>query len=333
MSARPVLVAGCGSIGRRHIGNLMRLGLRVLAYDPDRARAEWTRRNLGCGTVPSLAEGLDARPLAVWVCTPPKFHAEAAVAALARRVPCFIEKPLAHDAASARRIAAAARRARTPVGVGYQLRGHPALREIKRGLDSGRWGRLLFLRAQVGQYLPDWRPWQDYRKSYTARRALGGGILLDASHEIDLALWLAGEARSVFCSSKRLSSLKIDVEDTAALQLEFRSGALGEIHLDMVSRAYRRGLELAFEDATVLWDQPGAELRVYSARTKRWTVRRYKDFDFNTLYVREAAAFLRLARGRREKETVSAAEGLRALAVVTAAARSAATRRLERVLP
>lgn len=320
-----VVVVGCGSIGRRHIGNLQTLGRRVVAFDPDPSRSEWARKNLGCETVDALERALDARPSAVWVCTPPHVHADGAAAALERRIPCFIEKPLAHDLRAATRITAAAARRKTPVAVGYQLRFHPAMRWLKQAVTSGRYGRLMFLRAHVGQYLPDWRPWQDYRRSYTARRAMGGGILLDASHELDLARWLAGEAKTVYCRARKLSRLEIDVEDTAAVQLDFASGALGEVHLDMVSRAPRRGVELALEEATLLWDQPSRELRVYTARAKRWTARKY-EFDFNELYVSEAAAFL-----RGSADSVSARDGAATLAVVAAAARSAQSNRLEKV--
>lgn len=324
MKRPSVFVLGCGSIGRRHIANLRALGCRVTAFDPDPARAQWVRRNLGCETAASAELGLAAKPDAVWVCTPPHLHAAGAIPALRRAIPCFIEKPLAHDAASARSIIAAAR-GRSRVAVGYQLRAHPALRWLKKTAGSGRFGRLLILRAHVGLYLPDWRPWQDYRRSYTARRSMGGGILLDASHELDLARWIAGEASTVFCSAKKVSRLKIDVEDVAALQLGFRSGAVGEVHLDMVSRAPRRGLEVTFENGTILWDWISGELRVYTARSKRWTTKRYS-FDFNKLYIEEAVAFL-----RSSKASVSAADGLRTLKLVEAAAESARGRRMERI--
>lgn len=324
MKKPSVLVLGCGSIGRRHIGNLRALGCRVTAFDPDPARATWARRNLGCETAASAELGLEKNPDAVWVCTPPHLHADGAIPALRLGIPCFIEKPLAHDAASAKSIIAAAR-GRTRIAVGYQLRAHPALRWTKKAAASGRFGRLLILRAHVGLYLPDWRPWQDYRRSYTARRSMGGGILLDASHELDLARWIAGEASAVFCSAKKTSRLKIDVEDVAALQLDFRSGAVGEVHLDMVSRAARRGLELTFENGTILWDWISGELRVYTARSKRWTTKRFF-FDFNRLYIDEARAFL-----RGPKAVVSAHDGLRTLALVEAAAKSARSRRMERI--
>lgn len=324
-----VLVLGCGSIGRRHLRNLRFLRQEPVGYDPDASRRRWVEKELGCETLGDLRGAWERPWKAAWICSPPHLHAPLALEALRRKIPCFIEKPVAHRLADARAISNLARSRRTPVAVGYMLRQHPALKAVKAEIESGRLGRLLFLRAEGGQYLPDWRPWQDYRKSYTANRAMGGGILLDGSHEIDLARWLAGEVKSVYCSAGRLSGLAVDVEDTAALVLRFASGAMAEIHMDMVQRSGRRNLQVVFERGTLLWDMPSAELRAYSSGSGRWTAKRFA-IDVNSLYVDEARAFLRRLRRPPGDAVVTADDGLRTLAVVAAAQRSARSRREER---
>lgn len=313
----PVLVLGCGSIGRRHMANLKSLGRRVVACDPDAQRRAWVEKELGVETVASVARGLALRPAAVWVCTPPSAHAATAVPALKARRPTFVEKPLAHDLASGRALVRAA--GRTRAAVGYQMRLHPALRWIKARLDSGAWGRLLFLRAEFGQYLPDWRPWQDFRRSYTARKSLGGGILLDASHELDIVRWLGGEARSVSCLARTLA-FPLDVEDTAALLVELRSGALAEVHIDMVQRGFRRGVLLACEKATIEFTLPASRVTVTKGRGRAVS----KNFPFvpNDLYLDEAKAFL-----GGSTEVVTPADALRTLELVEAARRSSRTGR------
>lgn len=326
---RSALIVGCGSIARRHAANLKALGVKsVLAFDPDASRVDHMVREAGCERAASLLAGLDARPGAVLICTPPSAHAAAALAAIARGIPCFIEKPVAGDAASAEHVRRAAAKRRVPVAVGYQLRFHPAVAWIRRGLDARRWGPVQYVRAQVGQYLPDWRPWQDYRKSYTARRALGGGILLDASHEIDLALHLAGPATSVYCAAARLSGLEIDVEDTAELTLRVRGGAMASVHLDMIRRAYDRSGHILCRDGVVEWSYLDGTVREYRARSKVWTTHRFTK-DANSMYLAEMKAFLALARGARNEAGASVADGLAALRVVDAAKRSAGSGRTQ----
>lgn len=321
-----VLVLGCGSIGRRHATNLRRLGHRVAAFDPDPARQAWAGKELDAAVVRTVDEGLALRPAAVWVCTPPVHHAAPGLAALASGAAVFLEKPLAHSLADARRLTHAAARARRLAAVGYQLRWHPALRWIKARLDEGAWGKLLFLRAEFGQYLPDWRPWQDFRRSYTARRSLGGGILLDASHELDLVRWLAGEARSVSCLARTLS-LPIDVEDTASMVLELRSGAVAEVHLDMVQRGFRRGMLLACERATVELDLATARVVVTRGRGK--SSAKIFSSEPNDLYVAETRAFLRRMSGGGADGLVPLADGAKTLELVEAARRSSRSGRRE----
>lgn len=321
-------IVGCGSIARRHAANLKQLGVkRAMVFDPDASRVEHMVRELGCEPAASFQAGFDARPSAVLICTPPSAHADAALAAIARGIPCFIEKPVAHTAAAAERVRRAAAKRRVPVVVGYQLRFHPAVAWIRRGLDARRWGPVQYVRAQVGQYLPDWRPWQDYRQSYTARRSLGGGILLDASHEIDLALHLAGPAKSVFCAAGRLSALEIDVEDTAELTLRFRDGAMGSVHLDMIRRAYDRTCQILCRDGVVEWSYQDGTVREYRARTKTWKTHAFTK-DGNVMYLAEMRAFLATARGAGT-DGASAQDGLAALQIIEAAKRSARSGRTQ----
>src|SRR5215813_3907127 len=87
-------------------------------------------------------------------------------------------------------------------------------------------GKVIASRVKVGQYLPDWHPWGNYRQSYSAQGELGGGANLDAIHEIDYVRWLLGEVAG------KLSQLQIDTEDVAEILLRFENGAVGEIHLD-----------------------------------------------------------------------------------------------------
>lgn len=317
------LIIGCGSIARRRAANLKKLGIkRVFVFDPDPSRVEYMRRELGCEPVDSVQAGLDAHPGVVLICTPPAAHVNPALAAIARKIPCFIEKPVANTFAASERIRYAAAKHSSLVVVGYQLRFHPAIIWIRRGLDKGRWGPLQYIRAQVGQYLPDWRPWQDYKESYTARRSLGGGILLDASHEIDLSLYLAGRVQSVFCAADHLSTLEIDVEDTAELIFRFHSGVMGSVHLDMIRRSYDRSCHLLCRDGVVEWSYQDGTVREYRAASKKWTTRSFTK-DGNEMYLAEMKTFLAAANGIRAIGSAGPNEGSATLRIVEAAKRSA----------
>lgn len=323
-----VLVVGGGSIGRRHLVNLQSLGIEALAaVETDRGRGEALSREAGVPVFETLARGLDWEPEAVVIATPSHLHVPQALEAARRECHLFIEKPLAHDAAGLRELCEETARRRLVTIVGCNMRFHPGPAQVKRLLDQGAIGRVLFARVHGGYYLPAWRPAQDYRQSYSANRSMGGGCLLDCIHEIDLTRWYFGDVREVFCVAERLSSLEIDVEDTVLLVCRHRSGCLSDIHLDYVQRTYDRGCEIAGEEGSIFWEFQDGRVRLFDARSGEWTEHRQPEgWETNRMYLDEMSHFLDCVR-RREPTVLPVAEAGRVMALVFAARESAAAGR------
>ena len=149
------------------------------------------------------------------------------------------------------------------------LRFHQGILGLPGAACDGELGLPRFVRASFGYDLRLWRPETDYRTSYSASAALGGGILLDAVHELDYLLWLLGPVESVSAELDRVSELEIDVEDTALLALRFVSGALGAVDLNYVEPAYRRGCTLVGSNAVATWDWNAATIRVTGGGDER----------------------------------------------------------------
>jgi predicted dehydrogenase len=317
----PVLVVGCGSIGRRHLTNLRKLGRGdLVAFDPLDERLRLVRDDLDVRTVPSLAAGLEASPSAVIVCTPPHRHVGVARSAVEAGADVLIEKPIADRLDDVEElIAAAARRSRV-IMVGYNLRFQTGLVRLKALLDDGAIGRVLTLQAEFGQYLPDWRPGQDYRAGHMVSDAEGGGVIREVSHELDYARWLAGEVRSVSAVAEHVSGLAMDAEDVAFVLLRFVSGALGHVALDCVQREYSRRCKVVGAEGTLVWELRGG-LRLYRATTGRWEHFAVEQ-DVSRTYVDEMAHFLAVVR-RERPPVVDGAEAARVLRIALAARESA----------
>jgi predicted dehydrogenase len=319
-----ILVVGCGSIGERHIRNLRVLGVEDLrVFDPLSARLQQVCDEHGLFACANLAAGLATRPDAVLVCTPPHLHTEIAHAAVEAGAHVFVEKPLAHGLAGVDALLAAAAERHRIVCVGYNLRFHAGLCKLQELLQGGAIGRPLVIRAEVGQYLPDWRPGRDYRGGYNVTAAQGGGIILDASHELDYVRWLGGEVQAVYCCAGHLSNLEMDVEDTAALILRLSSGVLAEVHLDCIQRGYARTCKIIGERGTLLWDYAeGVRWQGEADREPRLLPVRP---EANEMYAREMRHFLGCVEGTSEP-AVDGATGRRVLEIALAAKQSAATR-------
>lgn len=296
-----VLVVGCGSIGRRHLGNLRRLGLQQLAAcDPDAARLQTAADEFAVHGFHSLDAAFETfAPDAVFVCTPPVGHIPQARQAIAAGAHVFIEKPLSHSLEDVDTLTEEAQAAGRIVQVGYNLRFHPGLRRLRALVQSEAVGPTLWGHCEFGQYLPDWRPGQDYRQSYTARRALGGGILLDASHELDYPIWLFGPPVDVACVAGRVSQLETDVEDCATVLLRFAGGTQIDVHVDGVQRHYVRTCRLVGTRGSLHWDYTHNEIRI--ARVPPDTSETLQEpFTSNDMYVAEVQHFLACVAAQRQ---------------------------------
>jgi len=243
-----VAVIGLGSAGSRHAEHLVALGHDVLGYDPGSPPTPENVRR-----VEDLEAALGDAQAAV-IASPNVDHRDQALSALAAGCHVLVEKPLALNAGDAARIASAAHSASRVCGVAMNLRFHPGLLTLRSLLIAGALGRPLLSHISFGFDLRLWRPNSDYTRSYSARAELGGGILLDAIHELDYLLWLLGPGRAVTARLDRLSQLKLDVEDTVLATVELASGALATVDLNFFEPSYRRACRIVGEGAVAHWD-------------------------------------------------------------------------------
>ena len=326
MAAVPTIaVLGLGSIGRRHAGNLIALGCNVRGYDVDVARCRAASDDLGIATTEQLGQALGGGPDAVVIASPTSEHVKLAAAAAGRGLHLFVEKPLSHDLNGVAELVREVERRELVSLVGCNLRWHPGLRALKRLLDEGRFGKVLAIRVEAGQYLPDWHPSEDYRFSYSARRELGGGVILDFIHELDYARWLLGRVETVACLAGRVGSLDIDTEDIASISLRFEVGAIGQVHIDYLQRAYSRSCEVIAEEGTLKWNYEAASLDAFHVEDRTWRqIPVSSGWEANQMYVEEMQHFLGCLAGRERsaQDVASAAEVLRVALACKSSAQS-----------
>ena len=318
------LVAGGGSIGRRHLGNLKQLGVERLAVvESDPARREEVASAFSAESFTGLRKGLEWDPDFVVVATPTHLHAEQALQAVRAGKPVFVEKPLSHSAAGIVELAELVAAEKLISLMGCNMRFHPGPAKVKQLLAEGKLGRILFGRIHVGSYLPDWRPDVDYRRNYAGKAETGGGCILDCIHEIDLARWYLGEMESVFCCAGHLSSLEIETEDVASLVCRHQGGGISEIHLDYVQHTYERGCQIVGERGSIFWDYNGKAVRWYDAAKKEWTTYPQPEaWETNQMYVDEMKHFLDCVKKKRET-ALPIADAAALMRVVFAAKESA----------
>jgi predicted dehydrogenase len=331
-----VLVVGLGAIGQRHVRNLRRLlgdAVEFTAYRVRREAAVLTdtlqvasvdglEEHYRIRTVPSLEAGLADHPHVVLVCNPSHLHASVATAAAKAGCQLFIEKPLADRWDGIEDLIAAVDAHKTVALVAYQWRFHPLLERVRQILRAASLGRVLAVRAESGDYLPGWHPYEDYRRMYAARSDQGGGVILAQIHEMDYLYWLFGRPNRIMVMGGRRSSLEIDVEDTASILMDV-GGLPVHVQLDYLQRPPRRTLQIVGESGTIIADLLTPRLQVYRNGTLM------EDTDFagftrSDMFVAEMQHFLRCVAGEDEP-AVSVRDGSISLAMALGARQSLAT--------
>ncbi len=320
-----VLVVGLGSMGRRHLRNLRRL-LPSADITVGRRRANGEAPPAEADRVVfSLDDALAARPRVAVVAGPASTHMETALPLAEAGAHLLIEKPIAHSLDGVDALVECCRGRALVLMVGYTFRFYRPLQLMREA--RARIGRLIAVEATVAQYLPDWRPGRDYRQTPSARAELGGGVLLELSHEIDYVRWLAGEVTAVTGRVATVRDLELDVEDTADLVLELESGVTASLHLDMVARMPVRLARLIGEEGTLTLDLRAHELRHYAADSGAWsTLHAAPKTDHNDAYVDEVRHFLDCVDSG-SAPSVGAEDGRRVLEIALAAKRASRERR------
>ncbi|HWA70584.1 MAG TPA: Gfo/Idh/MocA family oxidoreductase [Rhizomicrobium sp.] len=314
-----ILIVGFGSIGRRHLRVARSLNpdadIRVLRHAGGEADAN------ADGVIGSLRDALDFAPQAAVLASPAPFHAATGVPLLEAGVAVLAEKPLAASAVDGRALAAAAARSGAVLLLGYNLRYLPSLRRFREMVRGGDVGRVFSVRAEMGQYLPAWRPDSDYRQGVSARALLGGGVLLELSHEIDYLRWLFGDAAWVSATLARLGGLEIDVEDTVHMTLGFGEGApVAQLDMDFLRHDTARRCTVIGETGTLRWDAIAGTVERF--RDGGWTevLRDRPERDFT--YIAEWRHFQDCAEGRAAP-LVGGGDGVAVLDIIEAARVSA----------
>lgn len=314
-------VLGCGSIGRRHLCNLLALGARdVIAFDPVEAACRTIETELKIQTHTSLENIWKLAPVAALITAPSSLHVPLALEAVRHGCHVFIEKPVSSSTDGLANLENEIEQRKIISMVGCNMRFHPGPATVKSLLGEKKIGAVLSARIQCGSYLPRWRPQQDYKKSYSASTESGGAIL-DCIHELDLALWYLGPASLVASAKLPARSLGLETDGLAEILLRHDSGVLSSVHLNFVQRDYRRGCQIIGENGTIYWDFSERSVKIFGENGNlSETISELQNWETNQMYLDEMKHFLDCVRTRRQ--TVNPISGGVAALKIALAARN-----------
>jgi predicted dehydrogenase len=318
------LIVGLGSVGLRHAQNLKSIvSCDILAYRARNNTNKEFEEKYNIKTYDELEEALDQKPAGVFITNPTSLHIPVAIECAREGCNLFIEKPLSDQLKGISELERIVHEKKLVCLIGCNFRFHPGLKHVKKLLEDQEIGKIISARIQTGEFLPDWHPGEDYRTGYSAKKSLGGGVILTLIHEIDYALWFFGKPKEVFSFAGKLSHLEVDVEDTAEILMKYPEGKIIEIHMDYVQRTPSRSCQIIGEEGTILWDYQKNQVELYRADEEKWQFfPGEKKFERNHMFVEEIKHFLSAIEGK-EKPLVSLKDGKEALKIALAAKTSA----------
>lgn len=318
------LVVGSGSIARRHIANLRQLLPQAdVACVSASGRAIAPGETLATVGLASFDEALAWEPELAVVASPAPLHLDHAVALLETGIAVLIEKPLSDSLARHEALAARLAPWRERIEVAYNLRFLSSCRRMQTLLQEQVVGHLHSIHIDLGQYLPDWRPGSDYRRNVSANRSLGGGVLLELSHEFDYLTHLFGRFDRAFCVTGQSGALEIDVEDRADILLTRGDGLVAQLHMDFLQRKATRRCKVIGGHGNLLWDLVGNSITLETGSGEK-VLFSEPEVDRNAMYLELLRGFIDLAQGRAVPR-IAYEDGLAVLTMVDAMRQSATT--------
>ena len=337
------LIAGLGSIGRRHMRNLIALGEKDIVLLRTRKATLPDDELAGYPVETDLREALKKhKPNAVIVANPTSLHLETALPAAEAGCHILLEKPLSNSTDGLDQLQNAVKKSGSKVLVAFQFRFHPGLMKAKELISKGEIGRVISAHVHFGEYLPAWHPWEDYRQGYASRSDLGGGVVLTQCHSLDYLPWLVGRVESAWGFTAKLSDLEVNVEDTAKIGLRFDGGALGSLHLDFAQQPTEHYFTIIGTKGTLKWNLMDGATRIYRASAEslaistgagikaggEWEAYPIDEtWERNVMFLEQMKHFVSVVRGETEP-TCTLDDGVRVQQLVQAIHESNATGRV-----
>ena len=287
-----LLIVGLGSIGKRHLQLAQSLmpAIKIAVLRHKKCKDEPDLDIDVCFT--NIDDALKFKPDAAILANPAIFHLNVALQLVEAGIHLFIEKPISHNSIGVDELINKCKKQNIVLMTGYNMRFLPSLKMFREHIINNKIGKIFYVRAEVGQHLAGWRPDTDYRQTVSAKKKLGGGVLLELSHEVDYLQWVFGQIDWVNAHVSRQSDLEIDVDDTANLLIGFKSEnnprqLIANLSMDFIRHDSTRQCIAVGEDGTLRWNCIEGKVDYFPADGKDWEVLFYQEIERNFTYREE----------------------------------------------
>jgi len=309
------LIIGCGSIGSRHAQNLKKLGIKnLILCDLDIKRAKLLGKKIGSTNFyTSYQEAVQKNSdiTAAIISTPTIFHMDSSIYLAKHNINLFIEKPLSNSLRKTKEFSSIVKKSGIIVMMGHSYMFEKGFKKLKSLLFKKIIGNIYFVNYMQGQYLPDWHPWEDYRKEYTARKDLGGGALLTlTSHTFYILEWLFGRIISINgMIVQNTKSLDVDVDDSVCLLLQTDTGLIIQTQNNFIVRVHNHELVIEGSKGRLEYNFVSQKIILLKNKSKPKIFR--VNANNNSRFIDEMKYFINSIKKNSVDENLNLESGLR----------------------
>ena len=338
------MFAGLGGIGQRHLRNLCAVineKIEIIAFRErkldfsldnklDIERGVSLEGKYNITVYDDLRKALSQNPQMAFITNPTSKHLSVALEIANANCDFFIEKPLSHNQDNLEDLSRIVSERSIIAFVGYQNRYHPCIKKTKELLQQGRIGDVMAVNIEIGEYLPGWHKYEDYRSMYAAKSDLGGGVILSQIHEFDYLYYFWGMPKSVYTIGGKFSDLEIDVEDTASTMMEYDMEHYRfpvHVHQDYLQNPPARTCKIIGKNGKICFDLIYNKLELYGENGNKEIDLEYDSFERNDMFIEEIQSFLKSVKDRTEPE-ISIKDGIASMRIALSAKESMVTKNI-----
>ena len=318
-----ILVVGYGSIGKRHVKNILKhTNHQIIICTKRQDLSSLNQKRIKI--FDTLQKCLNENPEIGFITNETAYHISTAKQLAKEGIDLFIEKPLSDSRKDIKILQKIVKQKKLVTQMGYNLRFHKCIIQIQKLIIQNKIGKIISIQAENGSYFPDWHPHEDYKISYAGKKRLGGGIVLTQIHDIDYLSSFFGQPKSIFSFMGKFSDLKISGEDYCASIIRFRNNITAELHLDFFQGPEFRGCKIKGTNGIITWNSLDNEIKFFNNKKKKWEIIfKIKKFERNQMYIDELKHFLKCVKNR--KKTINGLDnGIKTLNIALAMKESSA---------
>jgi len=309
-----ILVIGYGSIGRRHIFNILKnTNFKIIVISKRNKIIKNDFKQIPQNILDNRLEISDSleksflqNPKIAFISNETSKHISVGIKLAKKGIDIFIEKPLSNSLNDIKEFEKIIINKKLISMVGCNFRFFPPFKEIKKLVDKKIMGQIYSIQLENNSYLPDWHPYENYEKGYAANKNLGGGVTLTQIHELDYLCWIFGLPIEVTTIMDKISTLKIDVDDISESIIKFANSSIAKIHLDFIQRPFYKSCKIIGSKGIISWNSDENKIKLFDSKKQKWNehkiLNNYKlsSKKINQMYVDELLYFLNCVKKRNQ---------------------------------